>query len=239
MARRGRVPGVARRIAALLLAAAPVALPAAEVRYEGALLSRYVWRGFTLTDGPVFQPAVRISHESGFAFEGWASVDLDDVNDRVGEVSETRLTLDWSRRFGAVELGAGLVEYLFPNTEFPGTREVALRVGLAGVVAPRLELAYDVDEIEGLYARFALGWERPLGSRWRFAAEGSAAWADARFAVGGEAGPHDAAVVARFLTARGPCELRLEGGWTGSLDEEVLPEQPAHVWAGVALAARL
>ncbi len=234
---RARVAG---GIAALLLPlVAPAAAPAAEVRYAAGFFSHYVWRGITLTDGPVFQPSVRISHASGFAFEAWGNLDLDDDNDAAAEFSETRLTFDYGRRLGDFEIGAGLVEYLFPNTPFPGTRELYVRLALDAVVSPRFELFYDVDELDGGYARFALAWERALRPNWTLALEASAAWADANFAVGGEAGPHDAALELRLERSAGRFDLRLQTGWTEPLDPDVLPDQETSFWAGATVAFRL
>jgi len=211
---------------------------AVEIRYEAALLSHYVWRGITLTDGPVFQPSVTLSHDNGLALEIRGNVDLDDDNDAAGEISELLLILDWERRLGKLEVGAGFVEFLFPNTPFPGTREIYLRLAYDALVSPRLELHYDFDEIEGFYARLALAHERELGAAWRGALEVAAGWADASFAIGGKAGPHDAGVELRLERRSGRVESRLSAGWTGSLDADVLPDQPAGLWAGLALAYR-
>lgn len=209
-----------------------------EVRYEMRLLSHYVWRGITLTDDPVLQPSVTIDHENGLSFAAWGNVDLGDDNDTPWQVNETRLAVDYARRLGRVELAAGAVEYLFPNTSFPGTREVYLRAGVEAALSPRLELHYDVDELEGGYLRLALAWRRELSPAWRLALEASAALADDAYSIGPEAGAHDAGVELRLVRTGDTLSVELLAGWTGSLDEEVLPDQPTSFWSGVSIARR-
>jgi uncharacterized protein (TIGR02001 family) len=223
---------------AFALLAAPAAIAAVEVRYEATLLSQYVWRGITLTDGPVLQPSVTISHDGGLSFEVWGNVDLADENDTPWEVNEARLVLDYRRRIGGVDLGAGLIEYLFPNTPFPGTREAYLRFGIEAIVAPELELYYDFDEIDGAYARLAFTYVRELNASWRFALVASVGYADAAFAIGGRAGFHDGGVEARLERSAGAFVFGLRAGWTDALDAEVLPEQPTSAWGGVSLGYR-
>lgn len=235
MRRRARAAGAWAVLAAAVALAAPAAAPAAEVAYELGFASAYVWRGIALTDGPVFQPAVRIAHGSGVALELWGNVDLDDDNDLAGEIGEVRITVDFGRRLGAFELGGGLTEYLFPNTPYPGTREVYLRAALHAVVTPKLELFYDFDEIEGLYARLSFAWERPLGPDWRSTLEASAAHAESGFSLSGEGGPHDAGLELRLERTFRKLDLRLDAGWTDSLDENVLPDQPVGFRVGATV----
>ena len=238
MGLRGVAWWTASAYGALALLFAPDALAAVEVRYEAGLFSRYVWRGITLTEGPVLQPSVTIAHDSGISLELWGNVDLSDDNDTQWKLNETRIVFDYSRQLGGVELGAGLVEYLFPNTPFPGTREVYLRLGIEALVSPELEIYYDFDEIDGAYARVALTYRHQLGPVWSFALEASAGYADAAFAIGDKAGPHDGGVEARLERTAGALELRLRAGWTGTLDSEVLPDPPASSWAGLTLGYR-
>jgi uncharacterized protein (TIGR02001 family) len=239
MARRGAAARGTLGIAGVLALALPAAGAAAEVRYEVGLLSHYVWRGITLTEDPVLQPSVEIAHASGVTFEVWGNVDLGDDNDTEWELNEARLVVDYGRRVGDLELGVGLVEYLFPGTPFPGTRELSLRLGYDALVSPRLEVFYDVDEIEGAYARLALTYERALRARWRGAVEASAGWADDAFSIGGEGGLHDGGLEVRIERTAGRLELRFLARWSGSLDSEVLPDQPASCWAGLVLGVRL
>jgi hypothetical protein len=236
MRRRARAAGAWAVLAAAVALAAPATAPAAEVAYELGFASAYVWRGIALTDGPVFQPAVRISHASGVSLDLWGNVDLDDDNDLAGEIGEARITIDCGRRFGAFELGGGLTEYLFPNTPYPGTREVYFRGAFHAAVTPKLELFYDFDEIQGLYARLSFAWEHPLGAHWRSTLEASAAYAESGFSVSGEGGPHDAGLELRLERRIRKLDLRLTGAWTDSLDENVLPEQPVGFWAGAMVA---
>ncbi len=230
----------------MILALALLALPAAtatavEVRYEARLLTSYVWRGITLTDDPVFQPSVTVAHANGLSLEVWGNVDLGDDNDTAWELNEVCWTLDYTRRLGRVELAVGAVEYLFPNTPFPGTREIFLRLRVDAQISPELELYRDIDELEGTYARLALTWERELRRAWSLELEGSVGWADDGMSIGPHAGWHDAGLDLRLERALGAgggaVDLALLAGTTVTLDQKVLPRQPARTWVGVALTS--
>lgn len=238
MGRRGSWAARFGRVVLLGWVASSGVGEAVEVRYAASLLSQYVWRGITLTDDPVLQPSVSISHSSGVSFEAWGNVDLGDANDESGEISEVRLVVDYGHAFGRFELGGGLIEYLFPNTPYPGTREVYARAGFDALVSPRLELHYDIDEIEGGYARLTLAYRRQLGALWSLTVEASAGWADASFAIGGQAGFHDGDLELDLRRSAGAFELELSVGHTDTLDSDVLPDQPVKTWFGVRSAYR-
>jgi len=235
---RSRIVGRVAALAASLALVFASSGSAIAVRYGAGLFSHYVWRGITLTDDPVLQPSVTISHDGGVSLEVWGNVDLGDDNDTPWELTEARIVVDWSRQVGAVELGAGAVEYLFPNTPFPGTREVFVHARYDAVVSPRLDLAYDVDEIQGLYARLTLAYRRAFGARWSGGLEASAAWADDSFAVGRNAGLHDGNLELRIERRSGPLDVGVLLAWTESLDAAVLPDQPTSFWTGLSLGYR-
>lgn len=238
MRERARIAGRAAALAATFALVLASSGSAIAVRYGAGLFSHYVWRGITLTDDPVLQPSVTISHDGGVSLEVWGNVDLGDDNDTPWELTEARIVVDWSRQFGAVELGAGAVEYLFPNTPFPGTREVLVHVRYDAAVSPRLDLAYDIDEIQGLYARLTFAYARAFGERWGGRIEASAAWADEAVAVGRKAGLHDGNLELRIERRSGPLDLGVLFAWTETLDADVLPDQPTSFWTGLSLGYR-
>jgi hypothetical protein len=230
--------------AALLLsvlawALLPCAAPALEVRYGLAFLSHHSWRGITLTDDPVIQPELCIAHGNGLSFTLWGSADLGDDNDNQWQLNEIRLSLEYERQLGQVEAAFGLVEYLFPNTPFPGTRELYARVAWPGVIATRFTLFYDFDLIDGLYAELALVHQRALQGPWALEAEVAAGYADARFAVARRAALHDGRVALHLERAGRLHTWRLTGAWSDSLNRDVLFSQPVGLWAGVSIGWRL
>ena len=160
---------------AILFAGIPVVKTvAAEEIKVGAyadinLLSAYVWRGQVLNNEAVLQPSATIT-KGGFAINLWGNYNYTDrATGKSREYSEIDLTVSYSRAFGPVTLGAGCIEYLFPNqtlvdangvgTGYPGTREVYLSASLPGLpVVPSLTVYYDYGEADSLYASGSLAY---------------------------------------------------------------------------------
>jgi hypothetical protein len=133
---------------------------------EVSALNRYAWRGQSITDDPVVQPAASVGYES-VSLGVWANLDLTDVNGNAGQFSEVDVTFEWAQavRLGCVEgeVVAGAVAYFFPNTTLPTTVEVYAGLGLDVPLDPRLTVYRDVDEIDGTYATFDMGHAVELG----------------------------------------------------------------------------
>jgi hypothetical protein len=156
------------------------------------VLSSYVWRGQTLSDRRVLQPSLTAA-KSGFALNTWANYNLDGAYQ--GDFSEVDLTASYSKSVGPVALGAGVVQYLFPNQTlavddgediaYPGTAEVYGSAGLPDVpLAPALTVYYDVDEIDGFYGVFAVGHAFELADKVSLAASASLGAADSDYNQG-------------------------------------------------------
>jgi uncharacterized protein (TIGR02001 family) len=137
-----------------------------EVAVDVPLLSAYVWRGQVLNKDAVLQPGLTGSF-GGFSVNAWSSMNLDGT-DTDGEFTEMDWTVAYSQAVGPVELGAGIVQYTFPNSTiedeeggvsaYPGTVEIFASIGAPDVgLGPALTVYYDVDEIEGLYAVLSAG----------------------------------------------------------------------------------
>ena len=209
---------------------------AAEVRYELGLLSHYSWRGITLTDDPVFQPGLEISHENGISLEVWGNADLGDDNDTRWEVNELRVAGEYGWRTDPFRFRVGLIEYLFPNAPFPGTREVFARLEYPRFVAPRLTVYYDFDEIEGVYADLAIEYDHRLGQLWNLEAVLGAGFADSAFAIGPDSGFHDGRMELGLEMVVHGYSLELQAAYTDSLDRRVLPDQPVGLWGGFVVS---
>ena len=156
------------------------------------VLSSYVWRGQSLNDQAVVQPSLTVG-QAGFALNTWANYNIDRACQ--GDFSEVDLTASYSKTVGPVALGAGVVQYTFPNqtlavedgedTAYPGTAEVFGSVGLPGVVlAPTLTVSRDVDAIDGTYGVLALGHTLAVNDRLALAVSASLGAADADYNAG-------------------------------------------------------
>jgi len=139
-----------------------------------SVLSAYVWRGQVLNDEAVAQPAVTVA-KGGFSLNVWGNLNLTDkITGEDGELSEVDLTISYSRAVWKGTIGAGLIEYLFPNQTlaaadgsgvgYPGTREVYLTAALAGLpVAPSLAVYCDFGEADSFYGLASLAYSTGLG----------------------------------------------------------------------------
>ena len=140
------------------------------------LFSAYVWRGLSLTNRPVAQPAVWVSFPAGSASitaGGWSNIDLgryDDLANHIGEsggssafnFAEFDPYAEISFPVGSATLTGGFNAYIYPNdnaapndfgllTTDLNTVEIYGKVGLATTLSPELSLYYDVDKIKGAY----------------------------------------------------------------------------------------
>ncbi len=171
--------------------AEPEPMSSLTVSLELPALSAYVWRGQTLNDEAVIQPAMSMKWRD-WRLGVWGSFDLtDEVTGKARRFSEVDMTLSYERAIGPVHLNGGCSEYLFPNqtavvdatvedgiaTEqgkaVPGTRELFLAAAwsLGDTVEPYLSLNWDISEADGWYAQVGFS-----GSRsWPWKAETSVA----------------------------------------------------------------
>ncbi len=211
------------------------AAPASAADYALDFASAYVWRGITFTDGAVWQPSVTASNDSGFAINVWGSLDIDDANEMSGEFNEVDLTASYGFGSDAISAEVGFIEYLFPNTEFAGTRELYVTVGWDIVAAPSVSLYYDIDEIKDFYASVGVSFGGDVSDVLAWSVDVSAGYAGDDFAAayeGTSGGLFD-----------GNVTLGVSGGmWSAyvsyvdALDSDSLPEQPVDFLAGVGFS---
>ena len=158
------------------------------------LYSRYVWRGFLVTDDPVVQGSLTVDYRN-WSVNVWANVDTTDVNDTEWNCNEINVTLDYTRSFslGCVDLeaSAGAIGYLFPITDTPTLLEFYVGVGADVFLHPSLFVYREVLDQEYTYASFDLGhsflgrgWELDLGAGIGW---GDHAWYDVLYGRSGAA----------------------------------------------------
>lgn len=207
--------------------------------------SAYVWRGVTRNDGAVIQPWLDLEVAEGFGVHVWGNLDLDDYDGAVeeGEFSEFDITLSYIVSAGRLEYGFGYVEYLFPhsmtNETEGGTREV---FGLVGVdlghgFSAKAQVYYDFDEVEAFYGNLGLVYARELSDKVRSEVSGFVGYAGEDMAAGDDGGFHEYTFSGLLLCEAGE-SVTLEVGlsYTGSFDEDVLPEQDVGLHGGLSLA---
>ena len=144
---------------ALLLAAG---IPAAMAEEEApsaeasvALLSRYVWRGFGLSDDSlVIQPSLTASYK-GFGANLWANLDTDDTSVDSNLWNETDFTLSYDGAYEKLGYGVGWIYYSVVGSD---TQEFYGTLSYDVLLAPTFKIYYDTDGYAGAwYANLSFG----------------------------------------------------------------------------------
>ncbi|MEN8231661.1 MAG: hypothetical protein ABFR35_03150 [Thermodesulfobacteriota bacterium] len=120
-----------------------------------AFLSKYVWRGFELSDDSiVIQPSLTASY-MGFSANLWANLDTDYYATETHNWNETDFTLSYDGAYEKLGYGVGWIYYALEDgaddtQEFYGTLSYDI------LLAPSFTIYYDTD-------RFAGAWYANLG----------------------------------------------------------------------------
>jgi hypothetical protein len=163
------------------LLASGVALPLS-AGLEADFVSRYVWRGLALSDGPVLQPSVWVSF-AGITLTPWANVAFHADSARTG-LNELDLTLDYSQDILNLTVNPSLSVYLYPNqADAAPTGELALALSYpVGPVSIISDHSVDLIATPGAYFGDAgLSFENELAPNVSVEASARAGWASARF----------------------------------------------------------
>ena len=118
--------------------------------------SKYVWRGITVTDEPVLQPAITFGC-GNLSASVWANIDTTDSSGDRWQANEVDYTLDYAFGWKAFKFSVGAVFYQFPSAHCADTVEVYGAVGLDVPLAPTVTLYQDVDEHDGQYVVLSVG----------------------------------------------------------------------------------
>lgn len=106
--------------------------PAISIYAETRLVSRYVWRGYDLSQSnAAVQPWIELSLPFGLSVNAFATSALDSHR----ETDEAQLGVGYARELGDWELGAGYLHYIMPGTETePSAAEDPLETTTSGEV---------------------------------------------------------------------------------------------------------
>lgn len=105
------------------------------------LMSRYVWRGLTLSESAVVQPSVAITYE-GFGASIWGNYDTD-----TKELNETDYTLSYAFSVDKFNLAVGYIYYALDG--IPDTQELYFSVAYDTLLSPTLAYYQDIKEGKG------------------------------------------------------------------------------------------
>lgn len=131
---------------------------------EVDFLSRYVFRGFAYSEGPVVQPLGYLSAR-GLTFEVFGSMNLTDEDLLQHEFNEGDISLYYAKTWNEITFEPGATYYVYPEeTGFPDTTEVYLTLYRSfGPLDFALLNSVDIDAYDGFYyASIEVAHEREL-----------------------------------------------------------------------------
>jgi len=122
-----------------------------------AFLSKYIWRGFELSDNSlVIQPSVTTSYK-GFSANLWANLDTDDYNTNSHNWNETDFTLSYDGAYEKLGYGVGWIYYALENGA-DDTQEFYGTLSYDTLLSPAITFYYDIDDFSGAwYINLSIG----------------------------------------------------------------------------------
>ncbi len=132
-----------------------------EASADIALLSKYIWRGFELSDGGVvMQPSATVSYQ-GFSLNLWGNLDTNYYMNDDAEFSETDMTLSYATGIGPVGLDIGYIYYALDGSD---TGEIYISAGLDTFLSPSVSIYRDIDAFPGWYVNVGVSHSIELGN---------------------------------------------------------------------------
>lgn len=148
---------------ALLVASAATTVLAEDAEKPSAdasvsILSKYVWRGYELSnDSIVIQPSITASY-MGFGFNLWGNLDTEQDMDLFGNDdvnwNETDMTFSYDNSMGMVSYSLGYIYYALDAAD--DTQEIYAGISLDTILAPTLTIYRDFAKYPGWYATLGI-----------------------------------------------------------------------------------
>lgn len=141
-----------KHLAVMTLVVVPFVAQADEtpvkITADAPFFNKYVWRGVNLINDPVFQPSINLESK-GWNLNLWGNYDFN--NDK--RFNEFDITLSYSGELAQGSWTAGYIDYAFPSSTPGHTREFFGNFTFNQEWNPYIQVNFDVDEIDGMYAR--------------------------------------------------------------------------------------
>ena len=142
----------------IVLAATGAAFAESSASASSSFMSRYVWRGITLSESWALQPSVDLQKDN-LNINLWSSYDGE-----TGEGVETDLTVNYTLPVDAIALDVGWIYYSLDG--FDDTQEIYVSASTElGQVSPSLTVYYDTEVGTGFYIVVALGYEMEINEK--------------------------------------------------------------------------
>lgn len=120
-----------------------------------AALTKYVWRGFELSDESiVLQPSATIGYK-GFSFNLWGNLDTDvDDGTNDNQFNETDWALSYATSTGPVSLDAGYIYYALDAVN--DSEELYLSIDIDTILSPSITIYREISHLPSWYFSFGL-----------------------------------------------------------------------------------
>jgi hypothetical protein len=210
-----------------------------EISLAFELASAHVWRGITVTDGVVLQPSIDVG-VGGLSVGTWGNIALEELDevDEEGLFSEFDFMISYSFEAANIEWLIGYNEYLKSKVN-GASREILLGASwfVTDNLTPGIECFYEMDSVRDMYIALGVDYLAELGDGFEAELGGSLGFVGGDAAIGEHGGLQDyllSLAVSKRLES--PVKIGCRLGYTGTLDEKVLPEQAADWYFGVLVA---
>jgi hypothetical protein len=198
-----------------------------------------VWRGITVTDGVVLQPAINVG-VGGLNVGTWGNVALEELDnlDDEGLFSEFDFMISYSFDAADIEWLIGYNEYLEAKVN-GASREMVLgaRWFLTDNITPGIKCFYEIDTVRDAYVTAGIDYVTDLPEGFEATLGGSIGFCGGDAAVGERGGLQEylfSAQVEKRLQS--PVRIGCRVAYAGALDEKTLPRQPVDWYFGVLVA---
>ena len=145
-------------LAALTFCSVPTWADETTKSADFSVFSRYMWRGYTLSDeGYVMQPSVTFT-SGGFSLNLWGNIDsatmLNETTMGKSDWNETDVTVSYDWSFDKLSFGLGGIYYYLDGGE--NTYEFYYTVSYDTILCPTLTFYKDMYATRGIYAQFGI-----------------------------------------------------------------------------------
>ena len=127
---------------------------------DQSIQSKYVFRCIAINDEVVNQGAATAAFDTDlgtFSANIWYNLDLHDENDDQYDFTQVNYNLGWEKELDILTLGAGLIQYQFPQASSGNTTEIYASVGVNMILSPSVTVYHDVDNVSSTYISLGAG----------------------------------------------------------------------------------
>lgn len=125
------------------------------------IVNKFVWRGFSYSKNPVFQPSVTFGYK-GASINVWSNMDFGDENGKKGTFNEFDYTLDYTCDINSFSLSSGVLHYSYPDNYGVPTTEIYIGAAADAPGNPEIFVYRDVRDVNGTYIAIGGGTTLPV-----------------------------------------------------------------------------